>query len=76
VLVYIVVAPNVNQDLARHPRFRANLRVLSEWGVSVLFDDAAPGDDRMAQWSSIVGALDSAIVRRTGMDGPACWDRR
>jgi phosphopantothenoylcysteine synthetase/decarboxylase len=69
--VPIVVAPNVNADLARHPTFRANLRVLGEWGVAVLFDDTAPRNDRMASWSTIVEALDQEMVRRGVVERPA-----
>jgi phosphopantothenoylcysteine synthetase/decarboxylase len=68
--VPIVVAPNVNADLAQHPTFRSNLRVLGEWGVTVLSDDTAPRNDRMASWSTIVEALDDEIVRRGTAERP------
>lgn len=35
----VVLAPNVNPWLARHPRFRSNIADLREWGVSVLWTD-------------------------------------
>lgn len=59
--VPIVVAPCVNPDLARHPTFRHNLRVLADWGVTVLFDDEAPLEDRMAPWERIAEALDGRV---------------
>jgi phosphopantothenoylcysteine synthetase/decarboxylase len=64
--VPMVVAPCVNPDLSRHPTFRRNLRVLGEWGVSVLFDDEAPRGDRMASWERIADELEAAIASRTG----------
>lgn len=59
--VPMVVAPCVNQDLSRHPTFRNNLNVLREWGATLLFDDDAPRDDRMAPWDRIAEALESRI---------------
>jgi phosphopantothenoylcysteine synthetase/decarboxylase len=67
--VPIVVAPNVNPDLARHPTFRANLSVLAGWGATVLFDDDAPRNDRMAAWSRIADELAATIATRSGVDG-------
>jgi phosphopantothenoylcysteine synthetase/decarboxylase len=62
--VPMVVAPCVNPDLSRHPTFRHNLHVLAGWGVTVLFDDAAPRSERMVSWRRIVGALGAAISSR------------
>ena len=59
--VPMVVAPCVNPDLSRHPTFRHNLGVLADWGVTVLFDDEAPREDRMAPWDRIAEALESRI---------------
>lgn len=62
--VPMVVAPCVNPDLSRHPTFRHNLGVLAEWGVAVLFDEAAPRDARMAPWERIADRLEAAIASR------------
>src|SRR5215472_3238820 len=64
--VPMVVAPCVNPDLSRHPTFRHNLDVLAGWGVTVLFDEAAPRSDRMVPWRRIAGALGAAISSRAG----------
>jgi phosphopantothenoylcysteine synthetase/decarboxylase len=56
----IVVAPNVNPPLARHPTFRAGLRRLQEWGVCVLFDESAPREARMPHWGEILDELNRA----------------
>ena len=64
--VPMVVAPCVNPDLSRHPTFRSNLRVLAEWNVTVLFDDAAPRSDRMVPWERIADELEAAIASRSG----------
>jgi phosphopantothenoylcysteine synthetase/decarboxylase len=66
--VPMVVAPCVSPDLARHPTFRTNLEVLAGWGVRLLFDDAAPGADRMAAWSRIADELESAIAARASRE--------
>ncbi len=56
----IVVAPNVNTDLAGHPVFGANLRRLQEWGVRVLYDPSAPAGARMASWEQILDEVQRA----------------
>lgn len=61
--VPMIAAPNVNRELARHPTFRANLGVLAQWGVMVLFDENAPPDSRMASWERIADELERAIAR-------------
>lgn len=55
--VPIVIAPNVNPALGRHPRFRQNVADLRDWGLTILWhaDQAEP--PWMAPWDSIVGAL-------------------
>jgi phosphopantothenoylcysteine synthetase/decarboxylase len=58
--VPIVAVPNVNPPLARHPTFRASLRQLREWGVRVLFDEAAPREARMPPWDEIVEEVNRA----------------
>jgi Flavoprotein len=52
--VPIVIAPNVNPALARHPRFRKNIEELRAWGVHVLFDPSAPPPIWMASWRTII----------------------
>jgi phosphopantothenoylcysteine synthetase/decarboxylase len=56
----IVAVPNVNPPLARHPRFRASLRQLREWGVRVLFDESAPREARMPHWDEILEEVNRA----------------
>lgn len=53
----IVIAPNVNPALGRHPRFRQNVAELRSWGVSVLWDRSAPPPVWMAPWSAILDEL-------------------
>ncbi|MEA2534968.1 MAG: hypothetical protein QOJ93_2779 [Actinomycetota bacterium] len=50
----VVIAPNVNPALARHPRFRDNIDELRAWGVHVLFDPSAPPPIWMASWRTIM----------------------
>jgi hypothetical protein len=52
--VPVVIAPNVNPALARHPRFLENLEELGQWGVHVLFDASAPPPTWMASWYTII----------------------
>jgi phosphopantothenoylcysteine synthetase/decarboxylase len=52
--VPVVVAPNVNPGLARHPRFRMSIDQLRAWGVHVLYDPAAPPPIWMASWQTIM----------------------
>jgi hypothetical protein len=56
----IVVAPNINPALARHPTMRDNLTKLRSWDVRVLFDPAAPPPTWMATWQQILTELDAA----------------
>jgi len=53
----IVVAPNVNPALARHPAFQHSVRQLREWGVQVLYERSAPPPVWMASWERIMEAL-------------------
>jgi len=53
----IVVAPNVNPALARHPAFRHSLQQLREWGVRVLYERSTPPPIWMASWERITEAL-------------------
>lgn len=50
----VVIAPNVNPALARHPRFRQSIEELRDWGVHVLFDPSAPPPTWMAPWATII----------------------
>jgi len=52
--VPVVVAPNVNPALARHPRFRASIDQLRAWGVGVFYDPAAPPPIWMPPWQTIL----------------------
>lgn len=53
----IVVAPNVNPALGRHPRFRTNVAELRSWGVSVLWDPSTPPPVWMTPWPAILDEL-------------------
>jgi phosphopantothenoylcysteine synthetase/decarboxylase len=53
----IVVAPNVNPALARHPAFQHSVRQLREWGIQVLYERSAPPPVWMAGWERIIEAL-------------------
>jgi phosphopantothenoylcysteine synthetase/decarboxylase len=55
----IVVAPNVNPALARHPAFQRSVKQLRDWGVQVLYGRSAPPPIWMASWERIVEALPS-----------------
>jgi phosphopantothenoylcysteine synthetase/decarboxylase len=50
----VVIAPNVNPALARHPRFRKSIEELRAWGVHILFDPSAPPPTWMASWRTIL----------------------
>jgi len=53
----IVVAPNVNPALARHPAFQHSVQQLREWGVSVLYERSSPPPIWMASWEGILEGL-------------------
>jgi phosphopantothenoylcysteine synthetase/decarboxylase len=53
----IVVAPNVNPALARHPVFQRSVQALRIWGVTVLYERSAPPPAWMASWEEILRAL-------------------
>lgn len=56
--VPIVVAPNVNPALGRHPGYRRNVEELRSWGVTVLWEpDGADPPVWMVSWDRIVEAL-------------------
>jgi phosphopantothenoylcysteine synthetase/decarboxylase len=56
--VPIVVAPNVNPALGRHPRYRQNVDELRSWGVAVLWEpDGADPPNWMVPWDQILDAL-------------------
>jgi hypothetical protein len=52
--VPIVVAPNVNPALARHPAFQHSIQQLRTWGIRVLYERAAPPPTWMATWERIL----------------------
>jgi phosphopantothenoylcysteine decarboxylase len=43
--VPIVVAPNANPSLARHPAFQRSVTKLRSWGVRLLYERSAPSAD-------------------------------
>ena len=55
--VPIIMAPNVNPALARHPEYQANVKKLEAWGVHVLIDPSAPPPTWMVGWERILGEL-------------------
>lgn len=59
----IVIAPNVNPALGRHPRFRQNVADLRSWDVTVLWNWSAPPPIWMAPWPVIVQELHTRIQR-------------
>lgn len=69
--VPVVVAPNVNPGLARHPRFRTSIDQLKAWGVHVLYDSAAPPPIWMAPWSTVIEECSRRLPRPTPGDPPA-----
>jgi flavoprotein len=64
--VPLIVAPNVNPALARHPRFQSSVRALGEWGAHVLYEPSAAPPIWMVSWEEILGALDSVRERLEG----------
>jgi phosphopantothenoylcysteine synthetase/decarboxylase len=56
--VPIVIAPNVNPALGRHPGYRRSVAVLREWGVTVLWQpDGADPPRWMVSWAEVLAAL-------------------
>jgi phosphopantothenoylcysteine synthetase/decarboxylase len=55
--VPIIVAPNVNPALARHPEYRASVRKLRDWGVRMLVDPSPPPPTWMVGWDRTLGDL-------------------
>jgi hypothetical protein len=55
--VPIVIAPNVNPALGRHPRFRQNIADLRDWGLTILWHPAQADPPWMAPWERILKAL-------------------
>jgi hypothetical protein len=77
--VPLIVAPNVNPALARHPAFQSSVRALGEWGVHVLYDRSAPPPVWMASREEILRVLDDVCRNRprgAASIGPASHDRR
>jgi flavoprotein len=55
--VPIVIVPNVNPALGRHPRFRSNVDDLRQWGVTVLWQpEGADPPTWMVPWGQILEA--------------------
>jgi phosphopantothenoylcysteine synthetase/decarboxylase len=56
--VPIVLAPNVNPALGRHPGYRRSVAELRDWGVSVLWHpDGADPPRWMVPWGEMLAAL-------------------
>jgi hypothetical protein len=55
--VPIVVAPNVNPALARHPAFQRSVAELRSRGVRVPYERSAPPPVWMASWERILEEL-------------------
>lgn len=55
----IVVAPNVNPALARHPAFQRSVADLRAWGIHVLYERSSPPPTWMASWEQILAATES-----------------
>jgi hypothetical protein len=60
--VPIVIAPNVNPALGRHPRFRQNITDLRTWGITVLWNPNPEPPEWMAPWQDILAALSTSAV--------------
>jgi hypothetical protein len=74
--VPLVIAPNVNPALARHPRFRQNVADLRAWGVTVLWEPDPEPPTWMAPWSAMLDALDRARSGRSEKFPSRCNERR
>jgi phosphopantothenoylcysteine synthetase/decarboxylase len=62
--VPILAVPLLKDALTRHSAFIANIEVLREMGVRVLFDPAAPAHARMPTWERIVEELNELVGDR------------
>lgn len=57
--VPIVIAPNVNPALGRHPRFRQNVDELRTWGISVLWEpEGAAPPTWMVPWPQTLAEIE------------------
>jgi hypothetical protein len=68
--VPIVIAPNVNPALGRHPGFRRNVDDLRAWGVTVLWDRSASPPVWMTPWPGILEELHLRLRRDQGDEAP------
>ncbi len=68
--VPVVVAPNVNPALARHPAFQRSVADLQSWGVRVLYEHSAPPPVWMASWERIMNELGGAAGGGRGPSKP------
>ena len=62
--VPILMAPNMNPALARHPTYRDNIARLRVWGITILHDPSARPPTWMAAWEDI----QSELGRRTNIN--------
>ncbi|HEY8524719.1 MAG TPA: flavoprotein [Acidimicrobiales bacterium] len=60
--VPVVLAPNVNPALARHPRFAPNVEALRRWGITVLWEPDRVERPWMVSWREML----DAVARRVG----------
>jgi flavoprotein len=60
--VPIVIAPNVNPALARHPRFAPNVAALRSWGISVLWEPEPAGRPWMVPWSAMLDEIRARVA--------------
>lgn len=61
--VPVVIAPNVNPALGRHPRFRANLTELRTWGAAVLWHpDGYNPPQWMVPWHHMLDELERRVA--------------
>ncbi|MGN9911122.1 flavoprotein [Phytohabitans sp. LJ34] len=78
----IVAVPTPNVALARHPAFRASVRSLREWGVTLIFDpevyplptpDMGPSAAELFPWDALLAHLkdvrEQVAARLSGSDG-------
>jgi phosphopantothenoylcysteine synthetase/decarboxylase len=62
--VPVVIAPNVNPALGRHPRYRQNVDELRSWDVSVLWEPEGYSPPKwMVPWEHMLRALQDKLDR-------------
>lgn len=66
----IVIAPNVNPALGRHPQFRRSVEELRQWGVSVLWHPSPTPPTWMADWSQMLAEVRTRSTASTNTEAP------